>query len=118
MNIKAFAEQSGLSPHTLRYYEKIGLLKDVKRGSNGHRFYNAKDLEWVRFIVRLKDTGMPLEQIKEYADLRETGNSTMSARRALLVDHHQNLKRLIDRQKNHLHALEQKICFYDEKISS
>jgi DNA-binding transcriptional MerR regulator len=62
MNIKEFSDRSHVSAHTLRYYEKIGLLTDIQRNSSGHREDNAKDLEWLGFIVRLKETGMSLEQ--------------------------------------------------------
>ena len=84
MNIKRFAELVGVSAYTLRYYEKVGLLRNIKRDSSGHRFYTQNDVEWVRFIVRLKDTGMDLEGIKHYADLREVGDSTLQQRRQLL----------------------------------
>lgn len=118
MNIKEFSEHTGLSPHTLRFYEKIGLFSDVNRGANGHRFYNTKDLEWATFIVRLKETAMPLEQIKQYADLRSQGDSTMLERQSLLRHHHEKLKIQIAMQKNHLKALELKIDFYENKIRS
>ncbi|MGX9419367.1 MerR family transcriptional regulator [Vibrio sp. RC27] len=117
MNIKAFSKHTGLSPHTLRFYEKIGLLSDVNRSSNGHRFYNARDLEWAKFIVRLKETAMPLEQIKRYADLRAQGDNTMLDRQILLKHHHERLKQQIEKQQTHLNALEQKIDFYDRKIT-
>lgn len=80
MNIKAFAQAVGLSSYTLRYYEKIGLLKAVQRNTSGHRIYCHKDLEWIHFVVRLKETGMKLEKIKEYARLREQGFSTLQQR--------------------------------------
>lgn len=60
MNMKEFSLLAGLSAYTLRYYEKIGLLKDVRRNSSGHRDYLTKDLEWIGFIKRLKETGMAL----------------------------------------------------------
>ncbi|MDX1304510.1 MerR family transcriptional regulator [Photobacterium sp.] len=108
----------GVSAHTLRYYEKIGLLKEVCRNSSGHRFYTSKDLEWVKFIVRLKDTGMPLEKITGYADLREMGDITLQQRQKLLEEHRIRLNSVIESQLNHLKALDQKITYYKGKISS
>ena len=69
-----------LSADTLRYYEKIGLLNNVQRNSSGHRVYSAKDVKWFEFVIRLKETAMPLEEILEYARLREQGSSTVLER--------------------------------------
>ena len=77
MNIKEFSSLVGLSAHTLRYYEKIGLLKHVHRNASGHRVYSAKDLSWISFVKRLKETAMPLEEILEYAKLREVGSESV-----------------------------------------
>lgn len=77
MNMKAFSSLVGLSAHTLRYYEKIGLIKNVQRNSSGHRVYTAKDVKWLEFVIRLKETAMPLEEILEYARLREQGSSAV-----------------------------------------
>ena len=112
MNIKEFSNLVGLSAHTLRYYEKIGLLKDVQRTSSGHRAYTSKDQKWIEFVVRLKETAMPLEEILEYASLREQGASTLQQRQALLEKHQQNLKAHIEQQQSHLTALENKIDLY------
>ncbi len=61
MNIKELSEISGLTTHTLRYYEKIGLLKNIKRDSVGYRDYTENDAAWIEFIGRLKATGMSIE---------------------------------------------------------
>lgn len=84
MNISTFAERTGLTPHTLRYYEKLGLLSGISRDASGHRAYRSADIEWVKFICRLKATGMPLEQISQYAHLRACGDSTPAERRRAL----------------------------------
>ena len=74
MNIKEFSQLVGLSAHTLRYYEKIGLLRNVLRSPSGHRAYTPRDIEWISFVIRLKETGMPLEEILDYAKLRKLGS--------------------------------------------
>lgn len=70
----------GLSAHTLRYYEKVSLFKNVQRNSSRHRVYSVKDVNWLEFVIRLKETVMPLEEILEYARLREQGSSTVLER--------------------------------------
>lgn len=118
MNIKMFSNLVGLSDYTLRYYEKIGLLKNVQRNTSGHRVYTEKDVKWVGFVIRLKETAMPLEEILEYARLRELGNNSVLERQALLEQHQQRLKAHIEQQQSHLSALEYKIDLYkDGKVS-
>ena len=112
MNMREFSKLAGLSPYTLRYYEKIGLLQHVHRNSSGHRDYTNKDLQWVEFVTRLKDTGMPLAEIQQYATLRERGTSTVLARQTLLEQHKDNLKAHIELQQQHLAVLEDKINLY------
>ncbi|WP_436323500.1 MerR family transcriptional regulator [Vibrio cidicii] len=118
MNMQKFSGVVGLSSYTLRYYEKIGLLKHVHRNSSGHRVFSNRDIEWVSFIKRLKDTGMPLEEIQNYASLRDLGANTVVDRQKLLEIHRENLKEHIRQQNEHLKALEDKINLYKKgKVS-
>ncbi len=112
MNMQAFSRRTGVSAHTLRYYEKIGLLGQVQRNPSGHRIYTDKDFTWISFILRLKDTGMPLEGILQYAKLRAQGASTCAKRQSLLEAHRQQLIDHIHTQQQHLAALEAKIELY------
>ena len=112
MNVSQFSRLTGLSAYTLRYYEKIGLLKNIQRRANGHRTYSQRDAQWVAFIVRLKDTGMALENILQYAALREAGSATLAQRQVLLEAHREQLKMHIALQQDHLDALEEKINLY------
>lgn len=80
MNIKEFSKISGISAYTLKYYEKIGIFQEIQRNASGHRDFSENDLLWAQFINRLKETGMPLEQIREYATLRQKGESSSKAR--------------------------------------
>jgi len=118
MNIKQFSELVDISAYTLRYYEKIGLLKNINRNSSGHRNFTEKDIEWIKFVKRLKDTGMPLEVITDYADLRSKGDTTSADRMKLLEEHALLLKEKIKLEKSHLKKLEQKIEHYREVIDS
>lgn len=115
MNMKTFAELTGLTPYTLRYYEKIGLLKGVQRNDSGHRVFSTKEVKWVEFIIRLKETGMPLEQILHYSELREQGEETILARQRMLEVHRKALKNKLKSQMKHLSALDSKIEFYKKQ---
>jgi len=115
MNIKQFSELTGISAYTLRYYEKIGLLKHISRNRSGHRVYTQKDADWLGFIIRLKATAMPLEDILTYASLRDAGTDTLEERQQLLKVHRERLKAHIDAQQLHLTALDHKIQLYRDK---
>jgi len=112
MNMREFSAQSGLSAHTLRYYEKIGLLPGIQRNASGHRAFTSRDLEWVNFIVRLKDTGMSLDNILAYSKLRAAGDSTLGRRQHILEEHRDALKTKIETEQLHLKALDAKITHY------
>ncbi|WP_181295901.1 MerR family transcriptional regulator [Pseudomonas sp. Q2-TVG4-2] len=117
LSIQQFAARTGLSADTLRYYEKIGLLRHVARDASGFRVYGPRDLEWVGFILRLKDTGMALDDIIRYADLREDGDSTLTARQALLEAHAAKLQARLERDREHLDALQAKIERYRQQTT-
>ncbi len=116
LSIQQFSTRTGLSAHTLRYYEKTGLLRHVARDASGFRVYGPRDLEWISFVLRLKDTGMPLSDIIRYADLREVGDSTLAARQALLETHAVHLQERLDRDREHLDALQAKIELYRKQL--
>ncbi len=92
MNIKNISKQTGLSAHTLRYYEKIGLILSVDRDAKGHRDYSEKDVVWIEFIKRLKATRMPLDEIRKFATLRLQGEDTIDERIKLLENHYQRVE--------------------------
>lgn len=87
MKIGELARRSGLSAHTIRYYERIGLLPRADRDDGGRRDYDASILIWIEFLGRLKTTGMPIRDMLRYAGLRDLGEQTGPERRALLEDH-------------------------------
>jgi DNA-binding transcriptional MerR regulator len=117
MQIKEFAIQCGLSPHTLRYYEKIGLLPAIDRTDSNHRRYSERDVDWITFIKRLKETRMPLADIQRYARLRELGENTAEDRMQLLTEHARRLERNIATEQEHLEKLRDKIRHYQQQLS-
>jgi DNA-binding transcriptional MerR regulator len=112
LTIAEMAERTGLSAHTLRYYERIGLLDPVRRGIGGQRRYGEEDLQWVTFLQRLRATGMPIRDMQRYADLRRRGDSTITERRELLEDHRDELITRIEELQRELQALTDKIGHY------
>ena len=118
MNIKEFSKISEISAHTLRYYEKIGVFQEVNRNVSGHRDFSENDILWAEFISRLKETGMPLEQIKIYAVLRKQGEHTASARKQLLTNHAAALEKKIADEKQHLKKIYEKIGYYEKMLKN
>ncbi|MES1924117.1 MerR family transcriptional regulator [Salinisphaera sp. T31B1] len=118
MNIGEFATRSGVSADTLRYYEKIGVLRTIARNASGHRVYDVRDLDWIAFVLRLKDTAMPLADIRRYAELRAQGDATCDERRQMLEAHAGHLQKKIQRDRDHLAAMQAKIAFYDRSHAS
>lgn len=115
LTIAQVAEATGLSTHTLRYYERIGLLDSVQRRDNGHRVFRAEDMTWLAFLLRLRDTGMPIAQMQQYAALRRQGDSleSVSARQRLLELHAEALEAELRARAETLAVLRVKIVVYD-----
>lgn len=114
-SIGEFSKLTGLGIHTLRYYEHEGLISPERNSSN-RRCYSDKDLTWIYFIKRLKDTGMPIREISHYAKLRAAGDSTLSERMEMLVQHRQALNEQIAQLQEHKIKLDDKIEFYRKEI--
>jgi len=118
INIQKFSTLTNISAHTIRYYEKIGVLKHVARNASGHRFFTTKDVDWIGFVKRLKEMGMPLDNIKLYADLREKGEATSVLRKQLLQEHVAILEERIALESLHLKKIKEKIVHYERVIDN
>lgn len=110
--IQEVAEIKNLSAHTLRYYERIGVLQPIERHDNGHRRYHAEDLGWIDFLKLLRETGMPVQQMKEFMDLARAGDATIAERVTVLSEHRAGLSAQIALLQAHLEHLDHKIAFY------
>lgn len=86
MNINAVAEKFNLTKDTLRYWERIGLLPEVKRNTSGYREFSEHDMNWVFYIQALRNAGMSIEALVEFVKLYREGSQTEAARKSLLVD--------------------------------
>jgi DNA-binding transcriptional MerR regulator len=108
--IEQAAKETGLSADTLRYYERIGLITDVERATNGHRRYSDQDIGWIAFLKRLRTTGMPISQMQRFAQLRREGDATIAQRREMLEQHRQDLQ-------DRIQAIMDCIAVIDAKIA-
>lgn len=113
LTIQQVSEITGLSVHTLRYYEKMDLLAPVTRnGSGRHRRYNNDDLSAIEFLKRMRATGMPIQQLRHYVALYRQGDGTVDERRLLLEAHREMVKEQIKELQGHLEAINLKIENY------
>ena len=116
-SIAETAARTGLTPHTLRYYERDGLmLHDVGRSVSGHRRYTAQDLRWIQLINRLRSTGMPIREVRRYADLVRAGSGNETERLALLRGHRQQVLSQLTQVQEHLGAIDRKIGIYLDRL--
>ncbi|MEB3213448.1 MAG: MerR family transcriptional regulator [Leptolyngbyaceae bacterium] len=112
LSIQDVAAITQLSPHTLRYYERIGLLVPIERGSNGHRRYSSQDIAWIDFLIRLRATGMPIREMQQFAELRRQGDRTFAQRRQLLETHQHHVLQKVEELKQNLNVIQDKIQHY------
>jgi DNA-binding transcriptional MerR regulator len=114
LTIQEVADRTGLSAHTLRYYERIGLIHPVDRASSGHRRYSASDVGWLDFMRCLRSTGMPIREVKRYAELFAEGDRTLAERRALLEAHRRRIEDDMRELAKNLDAIKYKIAYYEQ----
>ena len=113
------SERTGLTPDTLRYYERDGLmLHAVGRSATGHRRYTETDLRWIRLITRLRATGMPIRDVRRYADLVRQGDGNEQERLDLLRAHRLEVLAQLAEVQDHLGAIDAKIGIYVEKLEN
>ncbi len=114
MTIAAVARQYGLTPDTLRYYERIGLIPPVGRTPSGIRNYREDDCQWIEFIKCMRLAGLPVEVLAEYVRLCRLGDDTLAQRKQLLKEQRNKLiERIADMQET-LRRLDIKLAHYDQ----
>jgi DNA-binding transcriptional MerR regulator len=119
LSISQVAESTGLSTHTLRYYERAGLmLEPIDRASSTHRRYGEREVDWVVFLTKLRATGMPIAHVKEYVDLVRGGDATTGDRLELLLRHRISVVAQLDDITQSLAAIDAKIVIYREKTGT
>jgi DNA-binding transcriptional MerR regulator len=118
LTIAQMSAVTGVTVHTLRYYERVGLIQPVARSSGNQRRYVVADVEWLRFLLRLRETGMPIARMREYAALRARGSVTTELRLRLLEAHQAGLREQIARLRAHEQALVHKIATYEAELAA
>ena len=114
LEISEVSKLTELKSHTLRYYESIGIIKDIKRNSSGKRVYSEQDLKWLEFIIRLRETGMNISKMKEYARLRYLGDETVLERKNITLEHLESINNEIDKLLEARNYVKKKIKIYTE----
>lgn len=113
MKISEASKHCGISPDTLRYYERIGLLPPVNRSDSGIRDYNDLDLRRVEFIKCMRSTGFPLETLIAYYRLVKQGDETIEARKEMLVEQREQLIEKMKEIQKTLDMVDHKLEVYD-----
>lgn len=108
-SINEVAEICDLSTHTIRFYDKEGLLPFISRNKSGNRRFSEADLEFVKMICCLKNTGMPIKEIKQYVNLYRDGEETFHTREEMMKAHRKEVVRQIDDLKKSLNIIDLKI---------
>ena len=116
LNISDVAKATGLTAHTLRYYERIGLLPGVTRTTNGVRNYSEQDCARVQFVKCMRNAGMSIEALIEYMQLFEQGEHTAPARKALLEEQRNLVNARITDMQDGLKRLDAKIENYESML--
>ena len=115
LTIAEAAEAAGLSVHTIRYYERAGLLAPIERNGSGHRRFNERDVEWLVVCTKLRATGMPIRRVREYAELVRDGEGNEDERLALLEAHRADVIERLAEVKKNLELIDYKIELYRSK---
>jgi|SRR5699024_8834584 len=116
MTITEVSKKYGLSADTLRYYERIGLIPKINRNKRGVRDITEEDCRWVEFIKCMRGSGLSIESLIEYVKLFQEGNSTINARKEILIEQRNQLADRIKEMQSTLDRLDKKIDGYEEKM--
>lgn len=113
MKIKEISEKHNITPDTLRYYERVGLIPPVKRDKNGNRIYKEDDVRWIEFIKCMRSSGITIQGLIEYVNLFMQGDETIQARKELLEEQRKQLILKKQEIEDALNKLDKKIENYD-----
>ncbi|MBE7721869.1 MAG: MerR family transcriptional regulator [Lacrimispora celerecrescens] len=117
MTIAEVAKKHGLTPDTLRYYERIGLLPKVARTAGGIRDYSDEDCRWVEYIKCMRLAGVSVETLVEYVTLFHQGSDTVTVRKKLLLEQREQIVSKIEELNAVLERLDWKLDGYEERMS-
>ncbi|WP_170075817.1 MerR family transcriptional regulator [Paraclostridium dentum] len=113
-SIAQAAKKMNLTTYTLRYYDREGLLSNVKRDKSGKRIFTKDDMEMLSLICCLKNTGMPIKEIKQFIDWQNEGNNTLHDRNNMLGNHKEDILNQIENLKRYLRLIDRKLDYYHD----
>ncbi len=116
--IDQVADLMNVTQHTLRYYEREGLLEPIAKAANGHRRYSEEDVGWVKFLTLLRGTGMPIREMKSFVALTRAGDHTIAERVEVLSRYREALKARMAADVERLTFLEHKLDYYGGVLSA
>lgn len=116
--VKQISEITGISAHTLRFYDNEGLFPFVSRDKNNIRLFSENNLDWINFVHCLRATGMPLADIKQYIDLCEQGKDTALERYNIILKQKEKAEQEIIKMQKQLELLKNKTDYYKELLSA
>lgn len=118
MTIKEVCEKYDITPDTLRYYERVGVIPEVSRTKGGIRDFTEEDMKWVENAVCMRSAGVPVEMLIEYVKLFQEGDSTITARRNLLIEARAKVQENLDKYQATMDRLNYKISRYEEAVKT
>ena len=118
MTIAEVSRQFDITPDTLRYYERIGLIPPVPRTRGGLRDYGEESCGWIQLMKCMRAAGVQIEALIEYVDLFQQGDATLDARKALLIDQRDQLLERMEQMQQSLDRLNQKIQNYEQVMAA
>ena len=116
MTITEVGQKFDISPDTLRYYERIGLIPRVNRNKSGVRDYTEQECKWVEFIKCMRASGMSIEVLIEYVGLFQQGDATVAARKEIFIEQRRLLLARMEEMQKTLERLDYKIAIYEQSI--
>ncbi|MBL8131494.1 MAG: MerR family transcriptional regulator [Anaerolineae bacterium] len=118
LTIQQVADATGLTEHTLRYYERIGLIHPIPRAGNTHRRYTTDDIGWIQFLMKLRATGMSIQDMQRYAALQRQGDETLAERVTMLRTLEQEVVAHMAELEEHLKLIRYKIDLYGAAVEA
>ncbi len=115
MTIKEVSSILGVSQHTIRYYEKVGIIDIKRREGSDIREFKKEDIEWIKYIITLKDIGFTLEEIKSYSILKKEDKTTLTERKNILAEHEKRVEQQIDHLKQIKKEIKDKISCIESR---
>lgn len=116
-SITEISEKFNLSAHTLRFYEKAGILPRIERDGSGKRIFTEADVRWLELVECFKETGMPLKEIRIYLELCKKGDRSLKKRCEIMLAHKNKMEQELEKIKKIMTKIDYKILYYQTAIS-